>query len=46
MKNSVRSEQSDMAVGDSIGLGKLDLMNQKMRSPAYTTDFEALPVVR
>ena len=40
-----RYGRNTMAVGGSIGLGKLDLMNQKMRSPAYTTDFDSLPPV-
>ena len=41
-----RYGRNTMAVGGSVGLGKLDLMNQRMKSPAYTTDFEALPEVR
>ena len=41
-----RYGRNTMAVGGSIGLGKPDLMNQKMRSPSYTTDFDSLPMVR
>ena len=41
-----RYGRNTMAVGGSIGLGKTDLMNQRMRSPAYVTDFGSLPVVR
>ena len=40
-----RYGRNTMAVGMSVGLGKVDLMAQRMRSPAYVTRWKELPRV-